>query len=410
VAYVKTNWVNGVTPENAANLNHIEQGIADNDAAATAAAAAVAAKAELIYKGDWAAGTYHDGDVVVKDGIAFLCVGGDTAVAPDGTLWGSLGPTIPAVVNGKWLKGSGGAMVWADLTEGPNYALNASGANVDVPLGDLAAAIHYLNLTVGGGSIRSFQAAAAPAGYGQIIQIRNGSGASVTLRNNLAGAPGGYLPLYLDAPGDVVLPSGYHATFSSYAGSFWLLIGITGAIAPPVAIVTALPASPVEGQEVILTDSLTVPTYNWRLKFTGNISDAYKWVFIGGTPKLVTIATAEAVSGSGFVDPATVGPSFTLPRAGDYEIELQTSCYASQGGLASGMSYADAAAASLSRWNGLVVNGTIANMRTNLYGKFRSLAQAQGQVVTAKYRCHDSGSFSTTFMDRQLRVTPVRVS
>lgn len=31
MSYVKTNWQNGVTPLNAQNMNHIEDGIAAND-------------------------------------------------------------------------------------------------------------------------------------------------------------------------------------------------------------------------------------------------------------------------------------------------------------------------------------------------------------------------------------------
>lgn len=33
MAYEKTNWQNGVTPVNAQNMNHIEDGIAANDTA-----------------------------------------------------------------------------------------------------------------------------------------------------------------------------------------------------------------------------------------------------------------------------------------------------------------------------------------------------------------------------------------
>ena len=35
MSYEKTNWQNGVTPVNAQNMNHIEDGIAANDTAIT---------------------------------------------------------------------------------------------------------------------------------------------------------------------------------------------------------------------------------------------------------------------------------------------------------------------------------------------------------------------------------------
>jgi hypothetical protein len=70
--------------------------------------------ADLSYDGDWVAGTYQDGDVVIKDGIAYLCVGGPTTVAPDPAPWGAAG--LPPVVNGQWIKGVGGAAVWSPIT------------------------------------------------------------------------------------------------------------------------------------------------------------------------------------------------------------------------------------------------------------------------------------------------------
>jgi hypothetical protein len=48
------------------------------------------ATGELGYVGDFVPGnTYKDGDVAIKDGVAFLCVAGPTAVAPDPAPWGA---------------------------------------------------------------------------------------------------------------------------------------------------------------------------------------------------------------------------------------------------------------------------------------------------------------------------------
>ena len=47
---------------------------------------------------------------------------------------------------------------------------------------------------------------------------------------------------------------------------------------------TSLPASPFNGQEAILVDSTTNPTWEWRFRYNANSSSAYKWEFIGGTP------------------------------------------------------------------------------------------------------------------------------
>jgi hypothetical protein len=92
----------------------------------------------LRYDGAFVAGTYNDGDIVIgSDGVAYLCVVNNTTTAP--TSWsgvvGPVGPAgpqgaqgpagvagpagagIPTVQNNKWIKGSGGAAVWSDISQ-----------------------------------------------------------------------------------------------------------------------------------------------------------------------------------------------------------------------------------------------------------------------------------------------------
>ena len=47
---------------------------------------------------------------------------------------------------------------------------------------------------------------------------------------------------------------------------------------------TSLPTSPVDGQEAILVDSVTNPTYIWHFRYNAGSTSAYKWEFIGGAP------------------------------------------------------------------------------------------------------------------------------
>jgi hypothetical protein len=85
---------------------------------------------------------------------------------------------------------------------------------------------------------------------------------------------------------------------------------------------TSLPASPVDGQIAFLVDSLTAPTYCWQFRYVSGVSDANKWVFIGGSPVVVETSTDAATSTTAtYSDPATV-VSFTVPRAGVYLIEF----------------------------------------------------------------------------------------
>jgi hypothetical protein len=246
VVYVPKNWANGVDPVNAANLNHIENGIATADAAAAAAAAAVAAKAELIYKGDWVAGTYHDGDVVVKDGIAFMCVGGDTAVPPDATLWGSLAP-IPPVVNGQWIKGVGGAMAWSAIADADVPAL-ATGSR----LGSIAMPVpgHDWNGALLNGYYMDVAAANQPVADGQWYigevfshdgnaaaswitqrawQFTAGAGSTVYERRKLNGVWSAWVPLttewYLEKVGTEQIAN---AAWTNFATVLEVTIAVPG--------------------------------------------------------------------------------------------------------------------------------------------------------------------------------------
>lgn len=82
---------------------------------------------------------------------------------------------------------------------------------------------------------------------------------------------------------------------------------------------TSLPGSPINGQRAILTDSTTAPTYLWEFIYDSAISDANKWVCVGGAPAYVLVDTEEGSSTTGsWQNLATDGPSFTVPRAGIY--------------------------------------------------------------------------------------------
>jgi len=90
---------------------------------------------------------------------------------------------------------------------------------------------------------------------------------------------------------------------------------------PPAAVNygTTLPGSPVDGQEAILVDSTTAPTYQWRFRYNNGSSSSYKWEFIGGSPYTTYLATQENIGTlSTWQDLTTVGPRLLVPRAGDY--------------------------------------------------------------------------------------------
>jgi hypothetical protein len=103
--------------------------------------------------------------------------------------------------------------------------------------------------------------------------------------------------------------------------------GIAGAAAG-VSYGTTLPVAPVDGQEAILVDNVANPSYQWRFRFNAGSSSPYKWEFIGGSDALVQVATDQTTAtNNAWVNLATVGPDFIVPRAGDWAVFMQANAY-----------------------------------------------------------------------------------
>jgi hypothetical protein len=85
---------------------------------------------------------------------------------------------------------------------------------------------------------------------------------------------------------------------------------------PPV--VTALPASPVDGDEVYF-QLPGDPSYKWHLRYDAASANAQKWEYLGGSAftagpsgSIVTNATVRT--------PMTNGPTITVPLTGAYYV------------------------------------------------------------------------------------------
>jgi hypothetical protein len=87
------------------------------------------------------------------------------------------------------------------------------------------------------------------------------------------------------------------------------------------ATVTALPSSPVNGQECYFLADATNGVV-WHLKFRSASASGFKWEFVGGGSLYSEVLTAENTVSTSFVDLTTVGPQVTVPLAGDYDIEF----------------------------------------------------------------------------------------
>lgn len=87
---------------------------------------------------------------------------------------------------------------------------------------------------------------------------------------------------------------------------------------------TTLPANPIDGQEAILVDSVTNPTYEWRFRYNAGSTSTYKWEFVGGSIASVYYVTMET-QGVGWVN--AVNPIFDVPRSGEYLVGFTSMFY-----------------------------------------------------------------------------------
>lgn len=90
-----------------------------------------------------------------------------------------------------------------------------------------------------------------------------------------------------------------------------------------VEVVTSLPTGPFPGQEIILVDSISSPTFHWHLRYNDLSVSSYKWEFIGGSPLFAQVTGGQGGTNSTYAN-VTGGPSVSLPSGvgGDFYVTL----------------------------------------------------------------------------------------
>jgi hypothetical protein len=170
-------------------------------------------------------------------------------------------------------------------------------------------------------------------------------------------------------------------------------------------LVTSLPPSPIDGQEVYFLADATNGVV-WHLRYRAAAAGSYKWEFVGGSPLIHQIDTDEGGTTTAYADFATVGPQLTTPLAGDYVAEYGALSYQTVasvdnyytpklGGAAT--NDVDTALATFTGTSKLVVH-----QRTR---RFNALAASTLIKMQFKMSAGNAGSFR----NRWLTITPVRV-
>jgi hypothetical protein len=105
----------------------------------------------------------------------------------------------------------------------------------------------------------------------------------------------------------------------------------------------SLPYAPVDGQEHILVDSVTAPTWSWRCRYNASSTDTYKWD-VAGWPLFATAAGQLQIGLNAWT--ALSSTLIVVPRPGVYICQASCRCLAAAGG---------------SNYFGLMYNGTPAS-------------------------------------------------
>lgn len=237
----------------------------------------------------------------------------------------------------------------------------------------------------------------------------------------LGSAPAAAIPpTIVDAAGDLIVASaadtvqrlakgsdGQVLTAQAAApGVGWATPAAGGGGAAP-GYGTTLPASPTDGQEYILVDSVTNPSYQWRFRYNAGSASPHKWEFVGGTMLSAIVTTTESRNATTYGDLATVGPQVTVPRAGEYQIELWSHAHGGGSTLVQPWIAAKLGAAATSDADGLLISYTgNEDSRTQIWTR-RTLAASD--VVKMQYRSEATAA-AAAWWERRLAVTPLRIS
>lgn len=177
-----------------------------------------------------------------------------------------------------------------------------------------------------------------------------------------------------------------------------------GALGGMVPVVTSLPPLPHDGMVVdYVADSANGVV--WRFRYRSSAPSSYKWEFVGGPPLAGSVVTSQSTTSTSYADLATVGPSVSVPFAGDYVCSFGHHCYASAGGIAV-FGAVDGPGAAASDTHSLELGFATGLIQTPAFRAVPPTTFTGSGTVKVRYR---TTSGTASFWRRVLQVLPVRV-
>lgn len=90
--------------------------------------------------------------------------------------------------------------------------------------------------------------------------------------------------------------------------------------------VTELPLAANDGDEVYFQCDATRGIV-WHLRYRANSQSPFLWEFVGGGPLVADTVADQGTTSTSYTDLATVGPTVSIPLAGDYTIAFGAHSY-----------------------------------------------------------------------------------
>lgn len=168
--------------------------------------------------------------------------------------------------------------------------------------------------------------------------------------------------------------------------------------------VTALPGSPADGDEIFYQADATAGVI-WHLRYRSGSASTYKWEYVGGPPLSAEVQTKETSASTSYTDLATVGPSLTIPLAGDYEFLLVANASNNTAGAFSYASLKFSTSEAVDN-DAAIIMSAIVNAEAHLTQVNMRTVPSAATVAKLRYRV---GSGTGAWQRRRLIARPVRV-
>lgn len=170
-------------------------------------------------------------------------------------------------------------------------------------------------------------------------------------------------------------------------------------------VVTSLPGSPADGDEVYYKVGTGDTALFWHLRYDSSITDSYKWRVVGAVDLHSEVNTAETTTSTSYTNLATTGPAVSAPLAGVYRLAFGAAMRNATIDIGTYMSFARGGSAATDS-DRIEFDAQRANMFVSQVRQLE-LTLASAMALTAKYRVASANT--GTWMTRWMRLTPVRV-